>query len=92
MVVFTIRVSIIVRPILWDNLFKKSCACALYLHASTTEEQQRMSHAEELLEMIENDLDFVGSIIAGNESWVFTFVPVRKWQIVVWVDQKSLHA
>ncbi len=47
-----------------------------------------MSHAKDLLETIENDPDFVDSIITGDESWCFTYDPLTKWQSTDWTDPK----
>ncbi len=75
--------------ILRDDLKKeKLCSCFL-LHALTTEQQQRVPHAEYFLEMIENDPDFVDSIITDDESWCFANDPPTKWQSLAWIGPKS---
>ncbi len=42
--------------------------------------------------MIEDDSDFVDSIITGDESWFFTFDPLTKWQSTTRVGTKSPRA
>ncbi len=81
----------IVQHILQDDLKKKKAAptlCITRLNKWTT---TRASHIEDLLEMIENDPDFVDSIITGDESWCFAYNSLTKWQSVAWVGLKSSY-
>ncbi len=58
-------------------------------NALTTEHRrQGVSHAEDLFEVIENDLDFVDLIITGDESCNFIYDPLTKWQSVFWIGPK----
>ncbi len=55
-----------VQHISWDDLKKTKPCSRFVLHILTTKQQQRMSRAKGLLEIIEND--FVGSIVTVDES------------------------
>ncbi len=61
-----------VQYILHNDLKKRKLCSHFILHTLTIEQQQ-VSHTEDLLEMIENNPDFVDSIITGNESWCFAY-------------------
>ncbi len=64
--------------------FEKRKQCSHFIpHALTTDQrQQEVSHTEYLLEMIENNLHFVDSIIAGHNN------PLTKRQNAAWVGPK----
>ncbi len=49
-----------------------------------------MSHAEDLLEMIENDPDFADSKITDDESLCFLYDYLTKQQSKAWIGPKSL--
>ncbi len=58
----------IVQHILQDDLKKRKLCSRFIPHTLTIERWlQRVSHTKDLLEMIENDLDFVDSIITGDK-------------------------
>ncbi len=69
---------------------KKHTSCFVP-YAFTTEQQQWVPHAKDLLEMIENNPGFVDSIITGDESWCFTQDPPTKRQSAAWIGQESLY-
>ncbi len=58
-------------------------------HALTAEQPQPVSHAKDLLEMIENNPDFANSIITRDKSRCFTYDPLTKRKIVARVGPKS---
>ncbi len=47
----------------------------------STEQQQRVSHAKDFMEMMKNDPDFVDSIITSDESRCFAFDPLINGKI-----------
>ncbi len=61
-----------VQHVLRDDL-KKRKLCSVLQVLTTEQWQQRVSHAKNLLEIIENDPDFVDSITTGNDSWCCTY-------------------
>ncbi len=80
----------IVQYMLQDDLKKRKLYPHFILHELTTDLwQQRVSHTEYLLEMIENDPHFVDLIITGNEIYGFAYGPPTKRQSAVWIGPKS---
>ena len=78
----------IVQRIIRNDLKKRKLCARFVPHALTAElRQQRVSHAHDLLEMIETQPNFLESIITGDKSWCFAYDPETKRQSAEWVGE-----
>ncbi len=80
----------IVHRIIRENLGKRKLCARFVPHALTREQrEQRVAHAEDLLQMISDDPNFVRSIITGDETWCFAYDPETKRQSAEWCSKNS---
>jgi histone-lysine N-methyltransferase SETMAR len=56
---------------------------------SSDQKEARVSAASDFLECVENDRNFVGKIITGDESWVYGYDPETKAQSSQWKSPSS---
>jgi len=80
----------IVQRIIREDLGKRKLCARFVPHALTTEQRQRrVSHTEDLLQMVNNTPNFFKKIITGDESWCFAYDPETKRQSAQWVGKNS---
>lgn len=53
------------------------------------QKESRVSRCKELLGLIENDPDFLNSVVTGDESWMFEYDPETKRQSSEWHTKSS---
>lgn len=65
--------------------------CAKLVPKILTDEQRelRVQRSQELLDLIENDPDFLNSVVTGDESWIFEYDPESKRQSSEWHTSES---
>ncbi|UYV82751.1 hypothetical protein LAZ67_22000734 [Cordylochernes scorpioides] len=49
----------------------------------------RVLRCQELLNLIQNELDFLNSVVTGDESWMFEYDPESKKKICIWHTKSS---
>ena len=69
-----------VRAILVDTLGMRKVCAKMVLPRLLTEEQkaQQLNACRDIFQQVEPDEKFLGSVITGDESWVFQYDPERK--------------
>jgi len=78
-----------IRSILHEDLGKRK-VCARFVPRELTEEQKgaRLQHCRDLIETAKNDLNFVKTIVTGDETWCFQYGPESKRQSAIWKSPK----
>jgi hypothetical protein len=78
-----------VRPILTENLkMKKVCAKMVPKNLSKDQKLNREEMCQNVMEKIEEDPDFLNSVVTCDETWLFQYDPETKRQLVQW---KTTH-
>ncbi len=73
------------QQILHEDLQKRKLCTQFVSHALTIKQkEQRLNHAYNLIETIKSDLNFLDSIITGDESWCFVYDLVTKRRSSEW--------
>ncbi|XP_039314693.1 protein GVQW3-like [Solenopsis invicta] len=76
--------------IVTDDLnMKKVCAKLVPKVLTDAQKNMRVLRCQELLEMCENDPNFLNSVITGDESWIFEYDPETKRQSSEWHTPSS---
>jgi histone-lysine N-methyltransferase SETMAR len=79
-----------VRQILTENLkMKKACAKMVPKNLSEDQKLNREEMCQNVLEKIEEDPDFLNSVVTCDETWFFQYDPETKRQSVQW---KTTHS
>lgn len=65
--------------------------CAKLVPKVLTEDQKelRLLRCQELLDLIQNEPDFLNSVVTGDESWMFEYDPESKRQSSEWHTKSS---
>lgn len=79
-----------VHKIVTENLQMRKI-CAKLVPKVLTEEQKelRISRCQELLDLIQNEPDFLNCVVTGDESWMFEYDPESKRQSSEWHTKSS---
>lgn len=79
-----------VHGIVTENLQMRK-VCAKLVPKVLTEDQKelRVSRCQELLDLIQNEPDFLNSVVTGDESWMFEYDPESKRQSSEWHSKSS---
>jgi histone-lysine N-methyltransferase SETMAR len=67
-----------VCPFIW------SCVSGLMRFLTADQKQQRVNVCEELCQIASDGVVFVSMVIAGNESWIYSYDPETKQQTSQW--------
>jgi predicted transcriptional regulator len=79
-----------VRQILTENLkMKKVCAKTVPKNLSEDQKLNREEMCQNVLEKIEEDPDFLNSVVTCDETWLFQYGPETKRQSMQW---KTTHS
>ncbi|XP_011859854.1 PREDICTED: putative uncharacterized protein FLJ37770 [Vollenhovia emeryi] len=77
--------KMIVHTIITEDLaIRKICAKFVPKVLTDDQKQRRVSACEDLLQRVEEDLDFLDNVITGDESWIFEYDPETKRQSAEW--------
>ena len=81
--------TVVLRILTMD--LKKRKLCARFVPHALREDQMddRVVACRDLLDMIDNDDNFLDKIITGDESWCFAYDPETKRQSSEWVGEHS---
>ncbi len=83
----------IVQQIMCEDWQKRKLCVWFVLYALTAEQkEQHLNYAYDLTEMIKSDLNFLDSIITGDESWCFAYDLETKCQSSKWCDSNTLSS
>lgn len=82
-----------IRAILHEDL-KKRKVCAKFVPHSLTDEQKssRFAHCLDVISTARNDVNFLKSIVTGDETWCFQYDPKTKRQSSEWKTKNSPQA
>jgi [histone H3]-lysine36 N-dimethyltransferase SETMAR len=82
-----------IRAILHEDL-KKRKVCAKFVPHSLTDEQKssRIAHCTDIISTARNDVNFLKSIVTGDETWCFQYDPKTKRQSAEWKTKNSPQA
>ncbi|XP_011880667.1 PREDICTED: putative uncharacterized protein FLJ37770 [Vollenhovia emeryi] len=72
------------RIVTEDLNMKKVCAKLVPKVLTDEQKDVRVLRCQELLELCENDPNFLNSVITGDESWIFEYDPETKRQSSEW--------
>ena len=81
-----------VWTILTEDLgMRKVCVCAKMVPKLLTDDHKdnRTNVCRNILQMIEEELDFLGKLITGDETWVFQYDPETKRQSLQWKTRQD---
>lgn len=79
-----------IRTILVEDLeMRKVCAKMVPKLLSDDQKKHRVDVCRDLLKTIEDDPDFLGRVITGDETWVFQYDPETKRQSLQWKSPSS---
>jgi hypothetical protein len=78
-----------VRQILTENLKKKVCAKMVPKNLSEDQKLNREEMCQNVLEKIEEDPNFLSSVVTCDETWLFQYDPETKRQSMQW---KTTHS
>ncbi|GFW55402.1 putative DD34D transposase [Trichonephila clavipes] len=67
--------------------------CAKLVPKVLTQDQKEFTvlRYQELLDLIQNEPDFLNSVVTGDESWMFEYDPESKRQSCEWHTKSSPH-
>ena len=75
----------VVRKILTETLNMRKVSAKIVPRILTAEQKQaRMDTCNDFLAQTGNDVDFLGSIITGDETWCYEYDPETKRQSMTW--------
>jgi hypothetical protein len=81
-----------VRQILIENLkMKKVCAKMVPKNLSKDQKLNREEMCQNVLEKIEENPDFLNSVVTSDETWLFQYEPETKRQSMQWKTTHSLR-
>jgi len=81
-----------VHTILTADLGLRSVSAKFMLKLLTMEQKQlRLEIAQNMLDCVENDSNFLNTMITGDESWVYGYDPETKAQSSQWKHSLSLR-
>ena len=79
-----------VRTILTDNLgMRKVCTKMVPKLLSDDHKEHRVNVCRNILETIDEEPEFLGKVITGDETWVFQYDPETKRQSLQWKSPGS---
>lgn len=82
--------TFVVHGIVTEDLqMRKICAKLVPKVLTDEQKESRVSRCQELLDLIENDPDFLNSVVTGDESWMFEYDPETKRQSSEWHTKSS---
>lgn len=79
-----------VHGIVTENLqMRKICAKLVPKVLREEQKELRISRCQELLDLIQNEPDFLNCVVTGDESWMFEYDPESKRQSSEWHTKSS---
>ncbi|UYV75320.1 hypothetical protein LAZ67_12003485 [Cordylochernes scorpioides] len=82
--------TFVVHGIVTEDLqMRKVCAKLLPKVLTQDQKELRVVRCQELLDLIQNELDFLNSVVTGDESWMFKYDPESKRQSCAWHTKSS---
>ncbi|UYV78221.1 hypothetical protein LAZ67_16000539 [Cordylochernes scorpioides] len=82
--------TFVVHGIVTEDLqMRKVCAKLLPKVLTQDQKELRVLRCQELLDLIQNEPDFLNSVVTGNESWMFEYDPESKRQSCAWHTKSS---
>ncbi|UYV66139.1 hypothetical protein LAZ67_4000414 [Cordylochernes scorpioides] len=86
------RVLEVLRTDLTEDLqMRKVCAKLVPKVLTQDQKELRVLRCQELLDLIQNEPDFLNSVVTGDESWMFEYDPESKRQSCAWHTKSSLR-
>ncbi|UYV72446.1 hypothetical protein LAZ67_9003181 [Cordylochernes scorpioides] len=82
--------TFVVHGIVTEDLqMRKVCAKLVPKVLTQDQKELRVFRCQELLDLIENQPDFLNSVVTGDESWMFEYDPESKRQSCAWHTKSS---
>ncbi|GFW22262.1 protein GVQW3 [Trichonephila clavipes] len=71
------------------GIVRKVCAKLVPKVLTQDQKELRVLRCQELLDLIQNEQDFLNSVVTGDESWMFEYDPESKRQSCEWHTKSS---
>ncbi|GFS80586.1 protein GVQW3 [Trichonephila clavipes] len=82
--------TFVVHRIVTEDLqMRKVCAKLVPKVLTQDQKELRVLRCQELLDLIQNEPDFLNSVVTGDESWMFEYDPESKRQNCEWHTKSS---
>ncbi|UYV62539.1 hypothetical protein LAZ67_2000982 [Cordylochernes scorpioides] len=82
--------TFVVHGIVTEDLqMRKVCAKLVTKVLTQDQKELRVLRYQELLDLIQNEPDFLNSVVTGDESWMFEYDPESKRQSCAWHTKSS---
>ncbi|UYV72490.1 hypothetical protein LAZ67_9003364 [Cordylochernes scorpioides] len=82
--------TFVVHGIVTEDLqMRKVCAKLVPKVLTQDQKELRVLRCQELLDLIQNELDLLNSVVTGDESWMFEYDPESKRQSCAWHTKSS---
>ncbi|UYV67646.1 hypothetical protein LAZ67_5001447 [Cordylochernes scorpioides] len=82
--------TFVVQLIVTEDLqMRKVCAKLVPKVLMQDQKELRVLRCQELLDLIQNEPDFLNSVVTGDESWMFEYDPESKRQSCAWHTKSS---
>ncbi|UYV61492.1 hypothetical protein LAZ67_1005052 [Cordylochernes scorpioides] len=82
--------TFVVHGIVTEDLqMRKVCAKLVPIVLTKDQKELRVLRCQELLDLIQNEPDFLNSVVTGDESWMFEYDPESKRQSCAWHTKSS---
>ncbi|UYV64900.1 hypothetical protein LAZ67_3002334 [Cordylochernes scorpioides] len=82
--------TFVVHGIVTEDLqIRKVCAKLVPKVLTQDQKKLRVLRCQELLDLIQNEPDFLNSVVTGDESWMFEYDPESKRQSCAWHTKSS---
>ncbi|GFW95483.1 protein GVQW3 [Trichonephila clavipes] len=78
-----------VHGIVTEDLQMRKVCAKLVPKVKQDQKELRVLRCQELLDLIQNEPDFLNSIVTGDESWMFEYDPESKRQSCEWHTKSS---
>ncbi|UYV64611.1 hypothetical protein LAZ67_3001306, partial [Cordylochernes scorpioides] len=85
----TLHMSTFVVHVTEDLQMRKVCAKLVPKVLTQDQKELRVLRCQELLDLIQNEPDFLNSVVTGDESWMFEYDPESKRQSCAWHTKSS---
>ncbi|UYV82119.1 hypothetical protein LAZ67_21000950 [Cordylochernes scorpioides] len=85
----TLHMSTFVEHVTEDLQMRKVCAKLVPKVLTQDQKELRVLRCQELLDLVQNEPDFLNSVITGDESWMFKYDPESKRQSCAWHTKSS---
>ena len=77
------------RIISEDLGMRKICAKIVPRLLNEGQKEQHVQECQDILEQLETEPNLLKRVVAGNESWIFEYNPLTKWQSLEWKSALS---